>query len=316
MRIAFVGKGGSGKSTISALFFLNLLNKNKRAIIFDADLNIHIPDMLGVSVDPSRSLSNNSNKDSIKKYLIGNSNKIKSVGHFYKTTPPSLGCNFFTLDMNNLIVSSYSTKYKNGYISTVGTYQDNEIGTSCYHVNLSILENILTFSNINKEDWIVTDMVAGIDAFANTLHQQFDLICLVIEPTIESISVYKQYMELSKEAGVGDRVFVVGNKIEDEADENFIRENVNLSKILGFLTKNSNIKNLRRDGKKIGLDALSKNEINVLNKIETKVNENYLDPNSRLKEIHKLHLKYSNQSYVKNSVGDISDQIDSDFKYK
>ncbi len=44
-------------------------------------------------------------------------------------------------------------------------------------------------------------MVAGVDAFANTLHAQFDLICLVVEPTKRSLEVFRHYLELAEEAG-------------------------------------------------------------------------------------------------------------------
>jgi len=316
MRIAFVGKGGAGKSTFSTLFFLNLIKQNKKVMCFDADLNIHIPKLLGMDFPEGKSLSLNENAKKIKKYLIGKSQKILSVDHFYKTTPPSVGVNLFELNSENEIVKSFAEPYKSGYLAVVGTYEEDEIGKSCYHTNLSVLENILTFAKLGDEDWIVTDMVAGIDAFSNTLHKQFDVLFLIVEPTQESISVFNQYMELSKYAKMDDRLFVIGNKVEDSEDENFISSNIPTNKYLGSLKKSTELKKQRQQGEPLTIDTLNSLDESLFDKLVEVSKKLKKNPNERLKELHKLHLKYVDQAYVKRAVGDISGQIDKDFKYE
>lgn len=48
MKIAFVGKGGSGKSTCAALFIHHLLRKKLAVIAVDADINTHLANLLGL----------------------------------------------------------------------------------------------------------------------------------------------------------------------------------------------------------------------------------------------------------------------------
>lgn len=315
MRIGFVGKGGSGKSTFSTLFFLSLLKLNKKAICFDADLNIHVPKMLGIDFPEAKSLSSSENTKKIREYLMGKSKKIQSTDHFYKTTPPSMGVNLFEITPDNAIIKEFTAPYKDSYIAVVGTYEADEIGRSCYHTNLSVLENILTFAKLKDEEWIVADMVAGIDAFSNTLHKQFDVLFLIVEPTQESLAVYEQYLKLGTYAGMDKRLFIVGNKIEDEEDEEFITSKIPSDKYIGSLKKSTELKKLRQTGTPLSVDTLKTLDESLFKKIVNVSQKLKKNPNDRLKEIYKLHLRYIDQDYVKNAVGDLSGQIDEKFQF-
>ena len=94
-------------------------------------------------------------------------------------------------------------------LMVVGTYQGSEIGASCYHNHLAILENLLSHMDDQKAV-VVVDMVAGVDAFASSLHAQFDLLLLVLEPTQKGKEVWKQYARLAQAAGVYDQLLHLG----------------------------------------------------------------------------------------------------------
>ena len=54
LRIAIAGKGGTGKSTFSALLCRSLLAKGiKPLLAVDADPNSCLPEKLGVEVEPT-----------------------------------------------------------------------------------------------------------------------------------------------------------------------------------------------------------------------------------------------------------------------
>jgi CO dehydrogenase maturation factor len=67
-------------------------------------------------------------------------------------------------------------------------------------------------------------MTAGADAFASGLFTRFDLTLLVVEPTLRSLAVYRQYLAYAADHGVA--VKVMGNKIEDDRDMAFMAEHV------------------------------------------------------------------------------------------
>jgi CO dehydrogenase maturation factor len=315
MRIAFVGKGGSGKSTVSSLFIQYLINKEKKVLAIDADINMHVSSLLGMKRNPDLALSEQDNAKQIRKYLKGQNNKIKNYKHIVKTTPPGIGSNLITLQDENDIIKKFSQKISdNSYYMFVGTYTSEEIGTACYHTNLAVFENILSHSVLKKDEWIVADMVAGTDAFSNTLHAQFDAIILVIEPTPEGVSVYEQYTKLASDAGVDKNLYVIGNKIEDETDLSYLKQKVG-DRLLGGFTLKKEIKQARQKDLPLNINILSNNEQNLLKSIIDLEEKKGVDHERKLRMLHELHKKYVAQDYIINEHGDITSQIDVLFQY-
>ena len=54
MKIAFVGKGGSGKTTLSSLFIRHLAAAGAPVVAVDADINQHLGAALGLDEDGGR----------------------------------------------------------------------------------------------------------------------------------------------------------------------------------------------------------------------------------------------------------------------
>ena len=316
MKIAFVGKGGSGKSTLAALFLLYLLEEKQTVWAIDADLNIHLPTLLDIDVPNEKALSIPKNTNAIKRHLIGDSTYISDPNKMYKTTPPSRGSNLVRIQADDPILKSYSSAYKTGFLSIVGTYEKEEIGRSCYHTNLSILENILSFTDTTESEWLVADMVAGIDAFSNTLHMQFDTLCLVVEPTMESVSVYKQYMELGKHAHVHSQVAVVANKVQDAEDEAFLQTHIQPEHFIGTLPHSPDLKRVRREGKALTNTLLQTLDSTLFTDVANTCRNHYTHPDKRLPALHTLHRAYIEKASVKNTAGDLSGQIDTSFSYR
>src|SRR5437773_1822175 len=88
MKIAFAGKGGSGKTTLSSLFTRHLAARGLPVVAIDADINQHLAEALGAAADPPPM---GARLPEIKEYLRGSNPRITSAAAMVKTTPPGRG---------------------------------------------------------------------------------------------------------------------------------------------------------------------------------------------------------------------------------
>jgi len=314
MRTAFVGKGGSGKSTLAALFIDYLKKQEKRFLAVDADINQHLAELMDAKFKDELAVSKEENSKKVREYVKGDNPQIEDQSNVVKSTPPGKGSNFVKLEEESIILSDLTTEYGDNWFMHIGTYEKEGIGASCYHTSLTSFENILSHLKLEEDEWLVSDMVAGTDAFANTLHTQFDLIVLVVEPTPEGVKVYEQYKELSQEAKVFENVAVVGNKVDCKHDREYLEENID-SEIIGYLPRKSEIKMARQQHNPIGLELLNADEKQVFQKIAETTKNRKVEPDERLEKLKEIHLKVSEKQYIKDACGDVKTQIDQEFSW-
>ncbi|WP_344927401.1 AAA family ATPase, partial [Streptosporangium carneum] len=96
MRVAFVGKGGSGKTTLSALFARYVASQGAPVVAIDADINQHLGMALGMD-EAELPLPMGAHLTEIKEYLRGGNPRISSAAAMVKTTPPGRGSRLLRL---------------------------------------------------------------------------------------------------------------------------------------------------------------------------------------------------------------------------
>lgn len=317
MRIAFVGKGGSGKTTLAALF-AEYINRKHPVLAIDADLNMHLGGLLGFEAELpiERHISHPDAARVIKTHLKGGNTRIKGLAQFRKTTPPTAESNLIYLDdPQDPVLSRFGSGDEKLRLLVVGTYDSEEIGASCYHNNLAILENILSHL-ADASGVVVTDMVAGIDAFANTLHAQFEMLVLTVEPTKRGLEVFEQYRKLALEAGVYDSLFVVGNKVRSQTDAEFIKKAIPAEKLLGLFKESAYLRRKDQEGGALNVDLLEGENKTLLAHIERRLFSITPDYKKRLRKLYELHRRYVAQGFIAERYGDLTKQIDETFDFE
>ena len=220
MKIAFVGKGGSGKTTTAALFARYMQQRGHRTLALDADINQHF----AAALDYEGKLANMGMEiDRIKQHLAG-VNALFEIDEMKKTTPPGRGSNLVTLDAGDWFMQEFTEDADGVRIAGAGEIPEGNVGVRCYHSLNGAVELLLGHMADKDDDMVIVDMTAGADALSSTLFAKVDALVLVVEPTRKSLGVYVQLMPAIEKYGLP--LYVVANKIVEQSDTNFILETI------------------------------------------------------------------------------------------
>lgn len=172
MKIAFVGKGGSGKTTLSSLFTRHLAANEAHVVAVDADINQHLGAALGLDDQEAAALpAMGAHLPLIKKYLRGSNPRIASVETMIKTTPPGEGSRLLRVREDNPIYDACArtVRLDDGEIRLMATgpFTESDLGVACYHSKVGAVELCLNHLVDGPDDYVVVDMTAGSDSFAS-----------------------------------------------------------------------------------------------------------------------------------------------------
>ncbi|KAA2266566.1 ATP-binding protein [Solihabitans fulvus] len=225
MKIAFVGKGGSGKTTLASLLISHLADQRRPVLALDADINQHLAVALGATEDEAAALpALGAHLPLIKDHLRGANPRIASADAMIKTTPPGAGSRLLRVAEDNPVYRACVREVGGARLAVTGPFAERDLGVACYHSKVGAVELLLNHLVDGDGEYVVVDMTAGADSFASGLFTRFDVTFLVCEPTVRSVAVYRQYLDHARDFGV--RIAVVGNKVSDERDLEFLRDRV------------------------------------------------------------------------------------------
>lgn len=313
MKIAFVGKGGSGKTTLSALFIRHLAATGLPVIAIDADINQHLGMALGLADNQAASMpSLGAHLPEIKEYLRGSNPRIRSAAEMIKTTPPGRGSLLLRVVEENPVYAACARPITldegSVRLLVTGAFTEDDLGVACYHSKVGAVELLLNHLADGRDEYVVTDMTAGSDSFASGLFTRFDLTFLVAEPTRKGVSVYRQYKEYARDFGVSVRV--VGNKVQGPGDLAFLQREVG-DDLLSVFGQSEWVRQLEQ-GTEPPLRTLEPANRQVLEQLKQVLDATYglRDPKRYLEQAVHFHLRNA-ESWANVKVGiDLATQVD------
>ncbi|MCH7231952.1 ATP-binding protein [Glycomyces sp. L485] len=310
MKLAFVGKGGSGKTTMASLFARRAASLGHAVMAVDADINQHLAAALGL--DPEAAAMGpvlGERLGDIKEYLRGDNPLVPSADLMLKTTPPGPGSRLLTVSESNPVYDEIFTEVDGIRFAATGGFVEDDLGVSCYHSKVGAVELMLNHMIDADDEFVIVDMVAGAEAFASGMFTRFDHTFLVCEPTLRSVGVYKQYVGYAEDYDVN--IAVIGNKIDDEDDVEFLREHVG-DALIGWCTRSRYVKAAER-GLVGPIEELEEANLAVLDAARERAVGAGKDWVKFTSQAHEFHRKAA-AAWGNDRAGvDLADQIVEDF---
>lgn len=315
MKIAFVGKGGAGKTTLAALFSRYLAAQGATVLAIDADINQNLAVALGAApADDARAAATGrpalgDHLEAIKQYLRGDNPRIRSAEAMVKTTPPGRGSRLLSVTGDSPLHRLWPPAAEGIALAVTGAFAEEDLGVACYHSKVGAVELILNHLVDADDEYVVVDMTAGADAFASGLFTRFDHTFVVCEPTVRAVGVYQQYVEYAADYGLA--ISVVGNKVVDAEDEKFLRERVG-DDLITHLGSSAAVRAAER-GHHASIGDLEPANRNALATMRTVVDGTPRDWQRFTRQGVQFHLRNAT-SWANARVGhDLSTQVDPDF---
>ena len=224
LKIAIGGKGGVGKTTVTALLARCLAkDENNKVIAIDADPVANLAAGLGIPEDqpitPIAELSD----------LIAERTGAQ---------PGTMG-GFFTLNPKvDDIPERFSLERDGVRLLVMGTVKSG--GSGCICPESTILKALMNHLVLYRDDVVVMDMEAGVEHLGRATSSSVDALIVVVNPGARSRVAAEKIRKLGRDIGITN-FFVLGNRIKDEEDKKLIRESLSDFEILGFLYENEEI---------------------------------------------------------------------------
>ncbi len=232
MKIGIVGKGGSGKTTLSWLTALTAQAAGHDVYALDADFNQHLSAQFGVNRDSITPLS--SGKGILVGHVMGTRTDI-SVGEFKKTTKPSTGSRLLRLDEEDPFLTNYiQTSAGSVKLLRIGEFGHEDKGQHCYHGLTAVADILLNhLEPLASGQTLIVDFTAGVDPFASPITESFDAFVLAVEPTLKGVEVARQWRQL-----LGNNpapMYIMVNKVQAHSEVEWVCQQLPHEKISGYL---------------------------------------------------------------------------------
>ncbi|NQU09178.1 AAA family ATPase [bacterium] len=230
MKLAVTGKGGVGKTTISALLARALHNAGRKVIAIDVDPNANLLACMGhpepASVHPLVEL----------KELIEERTGVKpgSIGGMFKINPRVED-----------IPEKYAVETDGVKVLVAGAVKRG--GSGCYCPENAFVRALVSHLLLDKDAALILDMEAGIEHLSRGTVEDVDRLLVVVEPTRCSVETAQRIRALAADLGL-EHVSAVGNKIKSDADKTFLREALSDLEFVGFVPYDEQIPQAERAG--------------------------------------------------------------------
>jgi len=217
MKLAISGKGGVGKTTVTALLAKAFVQKGYRVLAIDADPDANLAAALG-----------HPNPDGI--------HPIAEMGELIEertgAKPGSVGGVFRLNPKVDDLPEKLSAEINGIRMMRMGTIKRGGGGCAC--PGSTLLRALVQHLLIERKDVVLMDMEAGIEHLGRGTSGFVDWLLVVVEPGRRSVETAEKIRELARHIHL-NKIAAVGNKVRGPEDEAYLRGQLSDIPLVGVL---------------------------------------------------------------------------------
>ena len=197
MKIAITGKGGVGKTTVTALLAHYLAQAGREVIAVDADPDANLASALGVSEkDLPEPISE------MRELIEERTGAKAGYGAFFKINPKV-----------DDLPEKFSVRLGRIRLLILGGVRGG--GAGCICPESALLKALVIHLVLGRGETVILDMEAGIEHLGRASTQGVSAMIIVIEPGARSIQTARTIRSLAHDIGMSN-IGIVINKYRDD----------------------------------------------------------------------------------------------------
>jgi CO dehydrogenase maturation factor len=200
LKIAISGKGGVGKTLISAILSKLFANEGRNVLLIDADSTPNLAPVLGIK------------------------HEITPISRMFdlivERTGKSNGLYILNPKVDD-IPERYGIKIDNITLVVVGTIRTAEGG--CFCPESALLKNLLRYLVFDRYEILIMDTEAGMEHIGRGVAKRFDYLVVVVEPSIRSVKIANDIGKFAKSLDIRNVISVL-NKLKNNDEVKVIRD--------------------------------------------------------------------------------------------
>jgi len=206
MKIATVGKGGSGKTTVAGTLARVFAELSRKVLTVDGDPNPNLALVLGMSPRQADDIT----------YIPSNIMEVKQL--------PDGGRKLQMTLSGDELIERYGTQAADDLITLIvmGKPAEGSAGSGCMCASHLAVRGIIAEMS-GYGEYTITDMEAGLEHLKRGTARNVDVMLMVMEPYYRSLEAAARTCLLARELDI-PYVYAVANKVKNESDRAAIEE--------------------------------------------------------------------------------------------